>query len=457
MISLEVIPPAGWDMEGQNLQIGIGEGQQALDQRVEFEEFGIGRRFQATLPWFWDTQSLEPGDYQLLLSVEPDGPQWIRTVSLLPAGQRPQPEPQARWATAESDCCVAYYITGSEAERDLPTLLEILDEQAQSATSLMGVELDEPVQITFLPRVLGHGGFASGEISVSYLDRNYAGSGFETVAHHEIVHLLDGRLGGDLRPTLLIEGLAVSLTGGHFKPEPLRERAAALLPPQPDCQPFEVTNAGAEPVGDESEPCGLGWYIPLESLVDDFYLAQHEIGYLQAGALVEYMVDTWGWEAYSTFYRDIHPLDAGDGQAQNNAQSAAMDAALQEHFGLGLEELDVNFVAWLEDAQVTQAQSADVRLSVLFYETVRRYQQKLDPSAYFLTAWLPEGEQMRQRGIVADLLRRPSAPYNLALERVLVHADGALRSGEYARAERLLKLVNVVLERLSVRSFPMGN
>jgi hypothetical protein len=456
LLSLEVIPPPGADLGGQSLQIEVNGAAQTISQRVDFDEYGIGRRIQATLPWFWDTDGLQPGIYELRFSIQPSGEQWTQNLNLLPAEQTPPPEPEAAWAIAESDCCIVYYITGSEAQRDLPALLQKLDDQAASATQRMGVSLEAPVPITFLPRVLGHGGFASGEIAVSYLDRHYAGSGFETVVHHEMVHLLDSRLGGQLRPTLLVEGLAVYLTGGHFKPEQLRARAAALLPPQPGCTPLHLSDA-AQNAAPASEPCGLDWYIPLAEMVDQFYFAQHEIGYLQAGALVEYMVETFGWQAYSTFYRDIRPLSAQDGRTLDYTQSAALEQALLEHFDLSLEELDADFVQWLEEADVTPGLSADVRLSVLFYETVRRYQQELDPSAYFLTAWLPDSKQMRERGIVADLLRRPSTPYNRALEHLLVHADGALRGGDYARTERLLKVVNIVLDRLSVQNVSMGN
>ncbi len=73
----------------------------------------------------------------------------------------------------------------------------------------------------------------------------------------------------------------------------------------------------------------------------------------------------------------------------------------------------------------------DVRLNVSFFETVRRYQQLLDPSAYFLTAWLPDGKTMREQGLVADFLRRPSTPENLALEVMLVKADEDIQNGRF--------------------------
>ncbi len=78
---------------------------------------------------------------------------------------------------------------------------------------------------------------------------------------------------------MLEEGLAVYLTGGHFKPEPLGPRAAALL--------------------------DLGWYISLSNVANDFYNQQHDIAYLEAGSLVKYLVETYGWSAFNQFYRTI--------------------------------------------------------------------------------------------------------------------------------------------------------
>lgn len=123
-----------------------------------------------------------------------------------------------------------------------------------------------------------------------------------------------------------------------------------------------------------------------------------------------------------------------------------MDAALQKHFDLSLEELESQYLAALRQQALTPALVEDVRLTIRYYDTIRRYQKVLDPSAYFLTAWLPDGEEMRSRGIVADFVRRPSAPENIAIETLLVGADKALRSGDFASAEKLLSSSNELLD-----------
>jgi hypothetical protein len=342
-----------------------------------------------------------------------------------------------------------HYITGTATERDLPELLRMVDEQAGRASQRMGVHLSEPIPIILLPRVLGHGGFASKEIAISYLDRNYIGGDEATILHHEIIHILDSRLGGELRPSALVEGLAVYLSGGHFKPEPILPRAAALLPTSPGCVP---PGSVASPA--QTEVCGTGGYIPLKKLIDNFYFEQHEIGYLEAAALIEFMVDTWGWEAFSAFYRDIHPQKIPDGAtpserrppAHELTQSDAVDEALQKHFGIDLEELEGRFQAELRNQPLTAHLAEDLRLSVSFYDTVRRYQLILDPSAHFLTAWLMDSGLMRDREIVADYLRRTSLPEALAVETMLAAAGESLQQADFTTAEQLLQATNAALD-----------
>jgi hypothetical protein len=415
LVSFEVIAPPGADLEGKNVSVQVGNvSDQALAQS-DFTSYGLGQRSQATFNWVWDTSGLDEGEYILRFSIRPGQFTWIETVDLWPEQALPLAETGARWETVESECCVVHYITGTDADQDLEALLEQADVQTKEAVQRMGIDFSDPISITLLPRVLGHGGFAGQEIYISYLDDNYAGNDFSQVLHHEMVHILDGRLGGEMRPSILVEGLAVYLSGGHFKKEPLYPRAAALL--------------------------DLGLYTPLASLTDSFYTSQHEAGYLEGAALIRFLVDEYGWEAFEAFYRGITSHPSGK-------QSQAFDAALQSSFGITLAQLESRFQAHLDQQPRNPDMVEDVRLTVDYYETTRRYQQILDPSAYFLTAWLPEGTQMRQRGVVADYLRRPQNAENRLIESLLLKADRQLRAGNYLEAEKDLSAVNNLLDNI---------
>ena len=357
---------------------------------VDFSEWGIQGRFEAAMVWVWDTTNLDPGMHTLSFEVQPQGISWTEQVNLLPFAAMPPSQAEAHWAETHTQCCTVFYVTNTASERDLSSLTTLVDTQAQDVIEKMGASFTEPITITILPRLLGHGGFTTSEISVSYLDRNYASNSWELVVHHEMVHTIDGQLGGDFRPTIFVEGLAVYMTGGHYKFEPLMPRAAALL------------------------PAYLDQYIPLKTLADDFYALQHEIGYLEGASLIEYMVKTYGWEEFSSFYRDIH-------SHQGETQSDSINTALLVHFSITFSQLEQDFLS-LKAEPDTSSWVDDVRLTVTYYDTMRRYQQLLDPSAYFRTAWLLDNKSMRERGIVADYLRHPHTPTNLALETLFITA-----------------------------------
>jgi len=86
-----------------------------------------------------------------------------------------------------------------------------------------------------------------------------------------------------------------------------------------------------------------------------------------------------------------------------------------------------------------------VRLTVEYYDTVRRYQQALDPSAHFLTAWLLDTQRMRQEGIVADYARRPNGLLNDVLEVILTNAGESLVFGRFDQVSADIAAVNAVL------------
>jgi hypothetical protein len=410
-VSFEVLDSS--TIGGGLKSVGVSfQGQTIGD--ADFGPMGLGGREQATLWWVWDTSKLKPSNYTLTFTVYP-GPISVRkTFSLHLADQVPAPEPGAKWTTTSTVCCLLHYITGTAAARDIAGISQLADKESEIVSGQIGASLNRQIDIVFMPRVIGHGGFTTTMVYVSYLDNDYIGNDMTILFHHEFVHYYDGLRPGEFKPILFEEGLAVYLTGGHFKVEPIIPRAAAML--------------------------ALGWYIPLRTLSNDFYNQQHEIGYLEAAALVGYLVEKYGWSAFNDFYLNI--------PNPNNSQKVAdaIDAALQEHFNISLEQLESSYQAFLRSRSFTEADRADLQATVKFYDTARRYQQVLDPSAYFLTAWLPNGAEMISRGIVADFLRRPEAWDNRLVENLLIRAQQAYLGGNYQNAESTLWWTNVMLD-----------
>ncbi|MBM2850072.1 MAG: hypothetical protein HW418_3014 [Anaerolineales bacterium] len=388
IVSLEISAQnaaPGWQEASVNVYVGARAGQPVATG--QFGKFGIGERAQATFTWVWDTAHLE-GPQTVVITVAPKGASadiapldvLTVTVNLLPASRRPMPEPLAHWAEAESACCVFHYLTGTAAARDIQLIESEADRAFAHVEDVLGVKQNQKVAFTLLSRLLGHGGFASDEISLTYMDRNPTGSNLLIVFEHEGTHVLDRSL-AKTRPTIMTEGLAVYVAGGHFKPEDLDKRAAALLT--------------------------LGRYIPLTDLTNNFYSSQHEIGYLEGGGFITHLVNTYGWARFKTFYGLFQDAPS---------QAEMLDAALRANFGKGLSDIEAGWLVHLRSLPPDEDQIEDLRLTIELYDTLRRYQQVDDPAAYFLTAWLPDGPEARQRGIVADFVRHPDAPENIALE-----------------------------------------
>jgi hypothetical protein len=413
-----------WDDARVAVYAGSREGEPIATGA--FGSFGIGERAQATFWWAWETAGLS-GPQTIVVAVEAGNGEARETLDLLtvavnlrPAEERPQPEASARWTQTESECCRFHYLTHTAAERDIELMKAEADAAFDRVEDLLGVRRRRKINFTLLSRLLGQGGFASAEITLTYIDRNAAGLDLPTVFAHEGVHILDSQI-APTKPALMTEGFAVYVAGGHYKPEDLEQRAAALL--------------------------ALGGYVPLAELANAFYRAQHEVGYLEAGALIAYLVDTYGWEKFREFYASFQ-------QAPDDARM--LDGALAANYGKGLSEIETEWLAHLRGLPADPAQLDDLRLTIALFETLRRYQQLYDPSAYFLTAWLPDGPEARRRGITADFIRGPRAPENVALEAMLAAAENALMEGQFAQVERLLASVNAALDTRDLSADPLA-
>lgn len=411
-----------WQDAPVNLYVNTRTGAPVATAR--FGRFGIGGRAQATFFWAWDTTSLA-GPQTLWVTIGPASAVLpldvlTLTVNLLPASQRPAPEPLAQWTQSESACCLFHYLSHTAAERDIELIKSEADSALAQVEQTLGVTAQKKIGFTLLSRLLGHGGFAGEEISLTYIDRNAAGNHFPTVLEHEMTHLLDRQI-SEAHPAFMGEGLAVYVAGGHYKPEDLDARSAALLT--------------------------LGRYLPLGDLADNFYIAQHEVGYLEGAGFIKFLVDTYGWDKFRNFYASF---------PDSPSQKEMLNAGLLANFGQSLAELESQWLAHLRTLTPTQAQIDDLRLTIALFDSLRRYQQLDDPSAYFLTAWLPDGPQGRQRHITADFIRHPHAPENIALEAMLATAEQALEAGEYNRIDPLLNSVNATLAANNLFTDPLA-
>jgi hypothetical protein len=409
----------GWRVEAY---LGGADGEKLGES--DLASFGFGGAPAAEFWWAWDTAGLVGEQTLTFVALPPDeaGTPQQATVSvlLLPAELRPQPEREAAWALAESACCLFHYLTGTAAARDIETIKAEADESFEIVEARLGVERRDKIAFTLLSRLLGHGGFASGEISLTYVDRNPAGNNFDTVFIHEGVHILDRQF-ADNRPAFLAEGLAVFIAGGHYKPEDLDRRAAALL----------------------------AWegYLPLADLARDFYPAQHEIGYLEAGSFVKYLVDQYGWDRFKKMYATLQPAPDETVQLANG---------LAAHYEKTLAELETEWLAYLRTVAWEARDLDDLRLSVGLFEALRRYQQLRDPAAYYLSAWLPDGPQARKRGVIADFIRSPRDPEAIALETMLAAAERGLARGDFAQVAALLTSVNAALDANDLNADPLA-
>lgn len=401
-VSIDIFSPPGEDFQNKEIEVSVlSSGSLKSLGKARFEGASLGR-FRANLYWAWETKNLAAGDYPLRFNLLPDQTQWEQTVSLAPANPDAS---RYQWAEASLQCCVVHYITGTPAERDLPTLLREIETQAQDAEKKFNQTLQQKIHINLLPRVLGQGGFAGEELYISYPENSFTGINLGMVLHHEMVHRIDAEINQVFRPTLLVEGVAVYLSGGHYQPEPILARAVALQ--------------------------AAGMALPLPILAENFYDHQHETSYIQAGALVDYLVRNNGWDAFWDFYRSIKPDPSG-------SEGKAIETALTLKFGLTLAELDDRFGRFLESQPALPDLKEDWHLTVAFYDTFRDYQQQFDRSAWFQQVWLPDAKVMRERGIVADYLRGPTQPLNLQLEALLVKASQMWRAGDFSQARATL-------------------
>jgi len=327
-------------------------------------------------------------------------------IVVRPAMGRPAQEDDTRWRIERTACCNVKYLSDSAAGRDLAELVAVIDASAERVEEHFGLELPR-VRFVLIDTLWGNGGYAGGEVVVSYLDRDYSPgrrSTFQQTVLHELAHAVTDQLEFST-PWPLIEGVAVQFTQGHFKPEPLGARAKAL-----------------------SE---LGLLPSLEVLFDTFPDMQHETRYAAVGVFTEYLVQEYGFERL---------LDMFDSRLRV-AGSEWLGAAAAEALDVDLEGLQTGFLEWVESHDAG-SQAQDLELTIALQEARRAYQAAHAPYPnYFLYP------SVTATGQDALAMRDARSPRLVAVEAFIGYAQDLIIAGDLnAAAAAVDELERIVTE-----------
>lgn len=421
LVTFQIAPNLPRGLAPNDVQVRILlDGEELLAGNVDYRK--LSGDVVGLYQWVWDTTDqegthtvtveLDPQDQIQINDENPDNNVASLDMIVRPAELLPESQANAAWLRAESDCCVLHVVSGTAAQRDIDQLKTQIDAAFSNAATTLTTPLSQaPYHVYLIDRVIGQGGYAVDDMVISYPDRDYVGGGLEELLTHEAVHLIDRDFAPD-SVTFLSEGLAVWVAGGHYQQQNLGQRMAALLE--------------------------MNGYIPLSQLIESFYGVQHELGYLESASLVEYLVNTYGWQKVREFYSNT---SAGDGVTVTDA----VDVNMRASFGRTLEQVEADWLAYLASLPRDLDAVDDLRTTIRYYDVMRRYQTLFDPTAYYLYAWLPLPADAAERQATADFSRHPESVTNIALESMLLAANELLWQGQYDRVSALLDSVNRVL------------
>jgi len=421
LVTFKIAPflPEGVGFTDVRVQIFV-DNEQIVKEILNWRS--LGGDTYGLYEWVWNTSGqvglhtitviLDPDDQIQIGDENPNNNQAAVNVTVYPRSELDPIDADAVWVTASNSCCTLHVVSGTAAHRDLTQLLETTDAAFAEASTQLAEPLSQHYDVYFIDRILGQGGYATGGMVISYLDRNYIGGGIYEVLVHEAVHLIDHTFAPN-RITFLAEGVAVWATGGHYHKEDLGRRVAALIE--------------------------MGAYVPLVELIDNFYPTQHEISYLEAGGLIDYLVEIYGWDRVRDFYSDTTVFDG-------SSLSNSVDVNFQLYFDKPLAEVEAEWISYVQGLPRDASETADLQTTIRYYDVVRQYQELFDSTAYYLNAWLPSPAEVERLGITADLTRHPETTTNIALESLLLSAHAALDAHDYGRANALLDSIIRVLD-----------
>ena len=338
------------------------------------------------------------------------GPQLLSAVTV------PEPEPPPvdfSWAVSETEHFRFHYVPGTAAERDRFELGSVAEQSLALIQPVLDVGFDGQMSIYLVPRIFWQGGAAYGDKVqlISYLDRNYTAVETWSYFTHEGTHalaqdILQPKENGGGPDGVLVEGLAVWASGGHYGEEPIDEWAAVVA------------------ASDQ--------YLPLAELRNgSFYEFQHEISYLQGGSFVQYLVRQYGLDKLKALY----------GQATGDAEHD--EGLVQDLYGKGYADLEAEWLAYLASLEPAPEQAELWRLQVRTFDLMRRYETELDPDARLLPSTAPPDWMSDTLKV---FLKRADAPVNLILETALIAAQERTYGGDISGARALLDDVEAALD-----------
>jgi hypothetical protein len=204
---------------------------------------------------------------------------------------------------------------------------------------------------------------------------------------------------------VLVEGLAVWASDGHYRREPIDDWAAV--------------SAASEA------------YLPLDKLrAGPFYDFQHETAYLEAGSFVKFLIERYGLGTFKELY----------GQATGKPELD--DPLVLRLYGKSYTDLEAEWRNYLADLSPSPEEAEAWRLTVRFFDLMRRYQTGLDPAARNL----PDSPTEWTSDTLKIFLHRVDAPVNLVLETAFITAQEHINRADTAGAAALLDDVEAALD-----------
>lgn len=382
-----------------------------LDYRLDAVQEGFTRTLTTTrkLDYWWLVQDTAGESVRAGKAVNLGPNLWSSVVA-------PVPEPPPvdfTWTVSDTRHFGFHFVPGTAAERDRFQIGELAEASLTEIRSVIDVQFDGQMSVYLVPRVFWQGGAAYGDKVqlISYLDRNYTTVEVWSYFTHEGTHalaqdLLQPKEDGGGPNGVLVEGLAVWASDGHYRQEPLDAWAAVVA------------------ASDE--------YIPLADLrAGPFYDFQHETAYLEAGSFVKFLVERYGVDTF----KDLYSRATGDTEHD--------ESLVQSLYGKGYAVLETEWLDYLAGLKPTPNEAETWRLKVRSFDLMRRYETEFDPDARLLP---PNAPPEWMTDTLRVFLSRVAAPVNIVLETALIAAQERTGRGELDGAFALLDDVEAALD-----------